>query len=91
MIEEERIQSLEHKVEELSRDLEMLKDVHAVRTLHFKYGYYMDKCLFGEIIDLFSESCEIYFMGGLFRGKAGARRLYGGAPRFNCPVSRILF
>ena len=91
MTAEERIQSLERKVEELSGELGMLKDIHSVRTLHFKYGYYMDKCLFGEIVDLFSDNCEIYFMGGLFRGKAGARRLYGGTTGLNGPVHGMLF
>ena len=27
------------------------EDIHAVRTLQFKYGYYMDMTLFAEIVD----------------------------------------
>jgi len=78
-------------MEVMVQELEMLKDIQAIRTLHFKYGYFMDKCMFGEIIDLFSEDCEIYFLGALFRGKAGARRLYGGASGLNGPADGMMF
>ena len=91
MTDNDKIHALEKKLEQLSRQVEMLEDVHAVRTLHFKYGYYMDKCLFADIVDLFSEDCEIYFLGGLFKGKAGARRLYGGASGLNGPAYGMMF
>lgn len=91
MTDSERITALEKKLEDVSTELEMLKDVNAVRALHFKYGYFMDKCLFGEIVDLFSDDCEIYFLGALFRGKAGARRLYGGASGLNGPADGMMF
>jgi hypothetical protein len=66
-------------------------DIHAVRTLQFKYGYYMDMTLFGEIVELFADDCEIRFMGGLYRGKEGARRLYGGSAGVNGPTDGLLF
>lgn len=91
MADSEKIAALEHKMESMARELEMLKDIHAIRTLHFKYGYFMDKCLFSEIVELFSADCEIYFLGGLFRGKAGARRLYGGASGLNGPADGMMF
>ena len=91
MTDSDKIMALEKKMEAMAQEVEMLKDIHAVRTLQFKYGYFMDKCLFGEIVDLFSEDCEIHFLGGLFRGKAGARRLYGGASGLNGPVDGMIF
>jgi hypothetical protein len=91
MKKSERIAALEQSMEIMARELEMLRAIHEIRTLHFKYGYFMDKCLFGEIIDLFSEDCAIYFLGGLFRGKAGARRLYGGASGLNGPADGMMF
>jgi hypothetical protein len=51
----------------------------------------MDKCLFAAIVDLFADDAELYFMGGVYRGKAGARRLYGGATGMNGPVDGLLF
>jgi hypothetical protein len=67
------------------------EDIHAVRTLQFKYGYYMDMTLFAEIVELFADDCEINFMGGVYRGREGARRLYGGASGVNGPTDGLLF
>jgi carotenoid cleavage dioxygenase len=88
---DDRIEALERRLEELQAQIRRHDDIQAVRTLQFKYGYYMDKCLFGEIVDLFSEEAELHFMGGIFRGKAGARRLYGGSSGLNGPAYGMLF
>ncbi len=85
------MQELEATMRELAHELGMLKDREAVRTLQFKYGYYMDKCLFPAIVDLFADDCELNFMGGVFKGKEGARRLYGGAAPMNGPIYGLLF
>ena len=87
----EEIAALRGEVAALTQRLGILEDIQAVRTLHFKYGYYMDKCLFSEIVELFSDDAEINFLGGLFRGRAGARRLYGGATGLNAPVDGMMF
>lgn len=76
MTEQTRIQELEQKVEELANQVGVLEDVHAIRRLQHAYGYYIDKCLYDETVDLFAENGEVHFMGGIFRGKAGVRRLY---------------
>lgn len=81
---EERLAALEHR-------LAITEDVAAIRTLQFAYGYFMDKCMFGEIVDLFSDDAELHFMGGVFRGKAGARRLYGGSSGMRGPMDGMLF
>ncbi len=90
--------SLDADVAELRRELEaarheigLLQDQQAVRALQFKYGYYMDKCLFPAIVDLFAEDAELRFLGGLYKGKEGARRLYGGATGMNGPADGLLF
>lgn len=82
---------LERRIAILEHELGRLQDREAVRQLQFKYGYYMDKCLFPAIVDLFAEDARLLFMGGLFRGKDGARRLYGGATGLNGPVDGLLF
>jgi hypothetical protein len=76
MTASEQIQALEHKVEQLSQQLGVLEDVHAIRRLQHAYGYFIDKCLYDETVDLFAEHCEVRFMGGIFKGRAGAHRLY---------------
>ncbi|QKX54973.1 uncharacterized protein TRUGW13939_02063 [Talaromyces rugulosus] len=76
----------------MSEDLKALKDeltavkaeiyrVSAeaeIRKLHFKYGYYLDKCLYQEVVDMFSDCPDAFieFHGGRYRGKEGIRRLF---------------
>jgi len=83
--------TLEGRIAVLEHELGRLEDREAVRHLQFKYGYYMDKCLFPAIVDLFADEAKLYFMGGLFKGKEGARRLYGGASGLNGPADGLLF
>lgn len=73
---EQRISALEEKVARLSNHIGMLEDAHEIRNLQYKYGYYIDKCLYDETVDLFAEDGQVRFMGGVFKGKAGVRRLY---------------
>ena len=88
---ETEVAGLRDELAEVRHELGILQDVKAVRELQFKYGYYMDKCLFPAIVDLFADDAELYFMGGVYHGKAGARRLYGGATGLNGPVDGLLF
>ena len=88
---EERLAKAEAKIEALITDLGIHKDVLAIRELQFAYGYFMDKFLFPEIVDLFSENAELHFKGGVFHGKAGAKRLYSGAPGDGGPEYGMLF
>ena len=82
---------LEARVARLEHELARQQDVQAIRKLQFTYGYMMDKCLFADIVELFSDDAELHFMGGVFHGKAGARRLYGGASGLNGPADGMLF
>ena len=72
------LKGLQQEVTALRRDVRRLDDIHAVRTLHFKYGYFIDQCRYDEAVDLFAEDGEVYFLNGIYRGKAGIRRLYCG-------------
>lgn len=78
MTADEKIQALEQRVEQLSQQLGIVEDVLAIRKLQHTYGYFIDKCMYEEAVDLFSERGETYFLGGVFKGKAGVRRLYCG-------------
>ena len=55
-------------------------DEAEVRKTHFKYGYYLDKCLYNEVVDMFADHPDTYveFLGSRYRGKAGVKRLYQG-------------
>ena len=54
MSAEEKLARLEREVEALKHEVGRQADAAAVRALQFKYGYYMDKCLFPAIVDLFA-------------------------------------
>jgi hypothetical protein len=70
------LSALARRVEELANEVGRLNDVQAIRKLQHAYGYYLDKCLYDEVVDLFAEDGEVRFMGGAFKGKPGLRRLY---------------
>ena len=76
MADETALRALMDEVAGMRHRLGVLEDVQAVRTLQFKYGYYMDKGLYDEVVGLFAAQGELHFMGGIFRGKAGLSRLY---------------
>ena len=75
---EERIRALERRVDDLADRLGRAEDELAIRRLQHTYGYFIDKCMYEEAVDLFSDRGETYFLGGVFQGKAGVRRLYCG-------------
>ena len=76
MTDTETLAALERRVTELARQVTRLEDTHAVKCLHYKYGYYIDKCLYDEAVTLFADTGEVRFLNGLYRGRAGIRRLY---------------
>jgi len=78
MTPEEKIGSLERRVDELADRLGRAEDELAIRRLQHAYGYFMDKCKYEEVVELFSDRGETYFLGGVFKGRAGVRRLYCG-------------
>jgi hypothetical protein len=90
MAPEEEIAALKKQLAELSQRTGILEDIQAIRTLHFKYGYYMDKWLFPEIVDLFAEESEIHFLNGIFKGKAGARRMFNEGFGIKGPTYGVL-
>jgi hypothetical protein len=70
------LKALEKKVSRLTRELGVMQDIHAVRSLHFIYGYYIDMCLYDEAVALFAEDGAARFLNGLYKGRAGVKRLY---------------
>ena len=62
----ERVAELEHR-------LGIVEDELAIRRLQHAYGYYLDKCYYDEVVDLFDEDGEVVFIGGVYKGRAGRR------------------
>ena len=72
------IAALTARIEKLEHELAIQQDIHQIRRLQYTYGYFIDKSQYHEVVDLFADDGEVWFLGGIFRGKAGVRRLYVG-------------
>jgi hypothetical protein len=87
---DDQFRALEKKVEDFIAQVGKLQDTQAVRDLQFRYVYYLDKCLYDEVVDLFTDDCEAHFIGGILRGTATERRLYCDRFRKTCMKTRRL-
>ena len=57
--------------------LQRLEDEAAIVRLQNAYGYYVDKRLWNQVIDLFSDAASVEISHrGVYVGKAGVRRLF---------------
>ncbi len=74
----DEMSALSARVVELTERVAALEDTAAVRNLQYAYGYFIDKCLYDETVDLFAEDGDVIFLGGRYKGKVGASRLYRG-------------
>src|SRR5580658_5246294 len=83
MTTEQKTQDLESIVARLENRINVLEAESAVRRLQYTYGYLIDKCMYDETVDLFAANGEVRFMGGIYKGKEGVRRLYVGRFRKN--------
>jgi hypothetical protein len=75
---DDRVAELEKRVEQLTHQLGVVEDTLAIRNLQHAYGYYLDKCLYDEVVDLYADDGQVTFMGGIYKGRAGIARLYTG-------------
>ena len=73
---EDRIAALEGKLADLEARLTVREDELDIRKLQHLYGYLIDKCLYNETVDLFTEDGEVRFFGGVWKTREGVRRLY---------------
>jgi len=74
----DEVAELKKVVETLQAEVSRLGAEGEITKLQYKYGYYLDKCLYKEVAQLYSDSPETFveFVGGRYKGKAGVNRLY---------------
>ncbi|KAL1898482.1 hypothetical protein Sste5346_003385 [Sporothrix stenoceras] len=74
----DEVAQLKQTVEALQKQVTRLDDQEQIKKLQYTYGYYLDKCLYKEVTDLFAENEETYvqFLGGRYLRKEGVKRLY---------------
>lgn len=84
----DKLRELQEKVETLQNRVGIQEDTEAIRLLMYSYAYYMDRALFDQVFDLFSENMESCEAGGrgVYKGKQRCIELwqkiwgvYGGA------------
>ena len=74
---EQTIAQMQQQMSDMQREITRLNDAAEVRKLHHKYGYFIDHCRYDETVDLFDEEeGEVYFLNGVYKGRAGITRLY---------------
>ena len=68
---------LETTVESLTKQVAILEDEKKIRELNKAYEDFLDKGMYREVLDLFSDDAEVIFNGGVFQGKGkGLDRLF---------------
>src|SRR5258705_692320 len=70
------IAALTARIERLEHDLGVQQDIHQIRRIQYTYGYFIDKSQYNEVVNLFADDGDVWFLGGIYKGKAGRRRPY---------------
>ncbi len=69
--------NLKSRADRLTRQIGVLEDENNIRLLHHNYENFLDRCLYEEVVNLFTEESEVVFNGGVFKGKnRGVSRLF---------------
>jgi len=68
--------TLTARIDALEHALGIEQDINQIRRVQYTYGYFIDKSQYQECLDLFADDGEVWFLGGVFKGKAGLKRLY---------------
>jgi hypothetical protein len=76
MTDQPTIEQLARRIDALEHQLGIEQDVNQIRRVQYTYGYFIDKSQYNEVVDLFADDGEVWFLGGIYKGKAGVRRLY---------------
>ena len=67
---------LVRRIEALENELGKQQDIEAIRRLQYAYGYFIDKSQYNEVVDLFADDAEVWFLGGIYKGKAGVKEMF---------------
>ena len=70
------LSQLSQRIADLEQEVGRLQDESQIRKVQYTYGYFIDKSQYNEVVDLFAEDGEVWFLGGIYKGKKGVRRLY---------------
>jgi len=78
MADATELAELKKLIQQQAYRIGVLEDVAEIRNLQHMYGYYLDKCHYTEVVELFTDDAIAMFHGGIWKGKEGVKRLYIG-------------
>jgi hypothetical protein len=82
-----RVNALTEQFAQTHARLQTLEDVNAIEKLTRTYGYYIDKGMWSQVVDLFAEDSAVQLgAAGIYRGKKGADRMF--AQGFGAGIGR---
>lgn len=82
-----KVAALSEELSQAQARLETLEDVKAIEKLTRAYGYYIDKGMWSQVVDLFAEDSAVQLGGaGIFRGRKGVDRMF--AQGFGAGIGR---
>lgn len=68
---------LKGNADSLSKQLARLESENSIRNLHRTYEDMLDRGMYSDVLNLFTDDAEVIFNGGVFKGKnRGITRLY---------------
>jgi hypothetical protein len=71
------MQELEAKIKSLENEVDIIKDIEAIRRLQKSYGYYVEHLMVDEVTELWSDDGELQLVGwGAFKGKEKIRSVW---------------
>ncbi len=75
--ERKTVQALLARIDALERRVQTAEDIEAINKLTRAYGYYLDKALWDEALDLFTDDCSVEISAlGVYIGKKQASVLF---------------
>ena len=82
--------NLKYRADRLIMQIGMLEDENNIRLLNQNYENLLDRYMYEEVVNLFTDDGEVVFNGGLFKGKTmGVSRLFCNRFRSGMTGKRI--
>jgi hypothetical protein len=72
------LEELEKKVKYLEQKVQTLDDIEAIKRLQKAYGFYLERGMYQEIVDCFSDSPDVIlnWLEGQYHGKEGVKTYF---------------
>ena len=72
------LEELEKKVRYLEQKVQTIDDIEAIKRLQRAYGFYLERAMYQEIVDCFSDRPDVNlnWLEGQYRGKEGVKEYF---------------